>query len=151
MTRSRTRYDGLRAGAVAGVLGGAPSTAYALLTGGDPLEASRAAGTLLLPGEERRGRLLVAGLIAHVAISLGWGVVLARVLPRRRPLAAGALAGVAIAALDLGVVGRRFPAIRRLPLGPQVADHLAYGLVVAWELERRRSGPSPASRIPRLR
>ena len=148
MTPVRTRYDGLRAGAVAGVLSGVPSTAYALLAGRDPLEASLAAGTLLLPHEQRRGRLLVAGLGAHVAISLGWGVVLARVLPRRPPLAAGALAGAAIAGLDLGVLGRRFPAVRRLPLGPQVADHLAYGLVVAAVLQGRSRNFSPVAIRP---
>src|SRR5438046_1391634 len=46
---SRTIRDGLAAGAVAAVLSGAPSTAVALVRGGDVLEASAAAGTLLLP------------------------------------------------------------------------------------------------------
>ena len=34
------------------------------------------------------------------------------------------------AALDLGVVARRYPAIRALPQGPQWADHLLFGAVV---------------------
>ena len=73
----------------------------------------------------------------HLALSLGWALVLARALPRRPHVLAGAGAGVAIAALDLGVVGHRFRRIRELPLGPQVADHVAYGVTVAAVLRRR--------------
>jgi hypothetical protein len=39
------------------------------------------------------------------------------------------VAGLAIAALDLGLVGRHRPLIRALPLLPQVADHVAFGAV----------------------
>ena len=134
----RTR-DGLAAGAVAAVLSGIPSTVHALATGKDPLEATLAAGTILLPGETRPERLLAAAVPVHLALSLGWGVVLARVLPRRPSLAAGAVAGLAIAALDLGVAGRRLPHVRALPLGAQVADHVAYGIVVAAVLRSRAS------------
>ena len=131
--------DGLSAGGLAAVLSGAPSTLHALLTGADPLEATLAAGTLVLPRETRPLPLLLVALPVHTAISLGWGVVLALGLPRRRPVAAGALAGVAIAALDLGVVGRRFPRIRALATLPQVADHVAYGVVVGAVVARRRA------------
>jgi hypothetical protein len=140
MDRREPLADALAAGAVAAVLSGAPSTLHALLTGRDPLEASLAAGTLLLPREHRPARLLPAAAAAHVALSLGWAIVLAAVLPRRRALAAGAVAGLGIAALDLGVVGRRFARIRALPLVPQVLDHVAYAATVAVVLERRRAG-----------
>jgi hypothetical protein len=128
---------GVAAGTAAAVVSGAPSTAYALATGRDPLEATLAAGSLLLPGESRRSRLLVAAVPVHLAISLAWALVLMRLLPRRPSLGAGAAAGLAIAAVDLGVVGRRFPRIHALPLGPQLADHLAYGVTVAAVLRRR--------------
>ncbi len=49
-----------------------------------------------------------------------------------------ALAGLAIAALDLGVVGRRYPRIRALATMPQVLDHVAYGATVGAVLSRRR-------------
>jgi hypothetical protein len=49
------------------------------------------------------------------------------------------VAGLGIAALDLGIVGRRVPRIRALPLAPQVADHLAYTETVAVVLARRRA------------
>jgi hypothetical protein len=121
---------GLRAGAVAGVLSGAPSTVHALATRRSPIDALRAAGTLLLADDAPPTALTAAGVVAHGAISLGWGVVLAAVLPRRQAVVWGALAGVAIAGLDLGVLGRRWPRIRALPTVPQVADHVAFGALV---------------------
>ena len=60
--------------------------------------------------------LLLAAVPVHLALSLGWALLLARVLPRRHTVAWATAAGLAIAALDLGVVGRRFPRIRALPL-----------------------------------
>lgn len=80
----------------------------------------------------------MAGAGVHTAVSLGWGVVLAAILPRRRPVLSGVAAGAGIAALDLGVVGRRFPRVGALPVLAQVADHLAYGAVVGAVLARMR-------------
>ena len=101
---------------------------HALVTGRDPLEAAYAAGTVLLPRETRPVRLLAAAVPVHLALSLGWTVALDRAGVRgaRR----GALAGLAVAALDLGVLGLRFPRIRSLPLIPQLADHAAFGAIV---------------------
>jgi hypothetical protein len=137
MTRA-TLEDGLVAGAVAAVLSGAPSTLHALATRASPLEATLAAGTLLLPHEQRPVRLALAAVAVHIALSLGWAVLLAAVLPRRRTVAWATLAGLAISALDLGVVGRRYPRIRALAQVPQVLDHVAYGAVVGAVLRRRR-------------
>jgi hypothetical protein len=130
--------DAVVAGTVAALVSGVPSTLHALRTGADPLEASRAAGTLLLRKETRSRRLLAAAALVHGSVSLGWALVLAATLPARRTAAAGGLAGAAIAALDLGLVERRFPRVRRLPLLPQLADHVSYGLVVGSVLARRR-------------
>jgi hypothetical protein len=134
--------DAFVAGAVASVLSGVPSTLHALLRGINPLEASLAAGTLLLRDEQRPSRLLPAAIVAHGALSLGWALVLAIALPRRRTVAWALLAGIAIAALDLGVVGRRYPRIRALALLPQVLDHVAYGATVGCVLSRRRAARS---------
>jgi hypothetical protein len=117
----------LRAALAAAALSGIPSTAYALASGRDPLEAARAAGSLVLPHETRPGRLLAAALPVHLALSLGWTLVLDRA--GARSARAGAAAGVVIGALDLGVVGRRFPQIEALPLLPQLADHAAFGAI----------------------
>jgi hypothetical protein len=120
------------------VLSGVPSTTVALWRGEDPLAASLAAGTLLLGHERRSYRLLAAATLVHAALSLGWALVLAAVLPRRATIRWSAVAGLAIAALDLGVIGRRFERIRALPPIPQVADHVAYGLTVGAVLAKRR-------------
>ena len=130
--------DAAVSGAVAMVVSGAPSTVHALVSGADPLQASLAAGSLILPRETRRGHLLVAATVVHAALSLGWALVLAVMLPRRFTTASGAAAALGIAALDLGVVGRRNHRIRALPTAPQLADHLAYGAVVGAVLARRR-------------
>jgi hypothetical protein len=117
----------LRAALAAAALSGIPSTAYALASGRDPLEAARAAGSLVLPHERRPGRLLAAAVPVHLALSLGWTAVLDRA--GVRSARAGAGAGLVIAALDLGVVGRHFPRIEALPLLPQLADHAAFGAI----------------------
>ena len=65
--------------------------------------------------------------------------MLSAVLPRRRTTAWGALAGLAVAGLDLGVIARRFPAIRALPPVPQLADHIAFGAIVGALLDPRPS------------
>jgi len=131
--------DGVVAGSIAGVVSGAPSTAYAMAAGDDPLEATAAAGSLLLRSETRVPLLLAAAVPIHCGLSLAWGVVLSALLPRRGTLPWGAVAGVAIAAVALGIVGRRFPRIQRLAPLPQVADHVLYGLATAAVLARRRA------------
>jgi hypothetical protein len=138
MTRAATIRDGLVAGAVAAVLSGAPSTLHAIATRASPLEATLAAGTLLLPRERRPLALALAAAAVHIALSLGWALLLAAILPRRRTVACATLAGLGIAALDLGVVGRRYPRIRALPQLPQVLDHIAYGASVGAVLSLRR-------------
>jgi hypothetical protein len=144
--------DALRAGAVAAVLSGAPSTLWALATGGDPLAPSLAAGSMLLPATSERSRLLAAAGV-HGALSIGWAQVLAVATGQReRTVAGGALWGAAgglvIAAFDLGLAHAlrtpRLSGVRALPVLPQLADHLAYGAVVGAHLARdasiRRAG-----------
>ena len=127
----------LRASVLVGALSGAPSTIPALVTGRSPLDAARAAGELL----GRAG--LLRGAAAHAGVTVGWTLLLDRLLPRRHRVAWGATAGLAIAALDLSIAERRFPAIAALPRVPQVADHLAFGALVGAGLgdrPRRSSG-----------
>ena len=131
---------GLLGGAVAAVVSGAPSTVHALITRRPLLATVEAAGSLVLPSDAPRWALVAAAVPVHVALSLGWGVVLASVLPRRHAVAWGAAAGVAIAALDLGTVGRLRPRIRALPTIPQVLDHVAFGAVVGAVIRARAGG-----------
>jgi hypothetical protein len=120
-----------RAVGVAGALSGLPSSAHALATRRSLLASTRAAGTLL-----GRGTVL-RGAAAHAVISTGWVAVIAVILPRRRPIAWGLVFGGGIGALDLAIARRCFPAIAALPVGPQLADHAAFGVLAAavidWE------------------
>jgi hypothetical protein len=143
---SEVDRDALVAGLVAAVVSGVPSTAWAVARRRDVLAAGRAAGTLVLPCERRTVPLLLAAVPVHAALSLGWAGALSRILPRERELLSGATAGLAIAALDLGVVGRRIPAIRALEQLPQWLDHVAYGLAVGTVLRARRRGRIAAPR-----
>jgi hypothetical protein len=129
-----------RAALAAAVLSGAPSTAYALATGRDPLEAALAAGAIVVGDGASKPRRLAAAVPVHLAVSFAWTVALDRALPQRHRVLTGAAAGLAIAALDLGVIGRRIPAIAALPLAPQIADHVAFGAIAAPCAARRRGG-----------
>lgn len=130
--------DGVVAGAVAWASSGLPSTLHAVAAGSDLLAPVRAAGTLLVPPGSSVPALLAGGVIAHTGLSLGWATLLALVLPERHTVTAGAGAGLLIAGLDLGVVGRRYPAIAALATTAQVADHVAFGAVVGLVVRRRR-------------
>lgn len=137
----------LVAALLAGGLSGVPSTVHALSTQRSPLAAARAAGELLgRPG-------LARGLVAHALITLWWTAVLAAVAPRGAGAGAaalrGAVGGAAIAALDLTIARRRFPAIAALPIGGQVADHVVFGAVVGavlqWGSDRRSATATTTS------
>ena len=130
--------DVLAAGAAGAILSGVPSTAVTLLKRESLLDGTAAAGTILLRGERRTLPLLAAAVPVHLALSFGWAAVLSAALPRRATVPAAVAGGLAIAALDLEVVGRAFPAIRALPQGRQWADHVAYGLAVGVVVRRRR-------------
>ncbi|HWK25261.1 MAG TPA: hypothetical protein VNS09_01785 [Solirubrobacter sp.] len=131
------------AGLAGAAVSGVPSTVVTLLEGGDPLDGARALGRVLLPRSESTPLLLAVATPAHLALSLGWAGVLRAVLPPRREPLTGALAGLAIAALDLGVIGRRLPAIAALPQGRQWADHVAFGLTVGCVLRACRHARDP--------
>ncbi|MGH8945530.1 MAG: hypothetical protein ACRDVL_05220 [Acidimicrobiia bacterium] len=124
-------------------MSGVPSTLHALAGTGRPLEATMAAGSILLPNTKQPFLLAAAAVPVHLSLSFGWALVLSVLLPRRGTVAWGALAGLGIAALDLGIIGRRFPRVRSLPLGAQVADHLVFGATVGLVLKARRGPQKP--------
>jgi hypothetical protein len=130
----------VKATLVAAAVSGAPSTAYAVATGRDPLEATKAAGAILVGDDVAAPVRIAAAAPVHLGVSLFWGLLLERTLPRRNRVAWGAAAGLAIAALDLGVVGRRIPSVRALPVLPQLADHALFGATVAYLSRPGRSG-----------
>jgi hypothetical protein len=96
-------------------------------------DATRAVGTLVSPARPAFGR----GLVVHLAISMLCGETLARTLPRDHSAEWGAAAGFVIGVINVGVIGRSFPAISGLPLVPQLADNVMFGTVFALVLDRR--------------
>jgi hypothetical protein len=141
------------AAAVAGTLSGIPSSVHALASGRSPLTSVRAAGTIAVDDSAPSTARLAAGLAVHAGLSVGWTTVLAVILPPRRPAWWGAVAGLGIAALDLGVASRRYPAIAALPRTAQVADHVAFGaiagLVLGRAQQRARATIRPGARSER--
>jgi hypothetical protein len=130
--------DVLVAGAWAAILGGIPSTLLALATGGDALEATRAAGAMLVSPASSDTTLIAAAAVVHVAVTLFWASILVAVLPRGHFIAWAVAASAAIALLDLRVIAPLwFPEVAALPFGPQFADHLAWGAALGAGLRWR--------------
>lgn len=103
------------------MLSGIPSTLYALATGADPMEATRAAGAMA-----GRPDSIAAAALVHASVSFFWAAVLwftnLRTLPR------ALVASAAIAVLDLRIIAPAFfPDVAALAFWPQFADHLAWG------------------------
>jgi hypothetical protein len=129
------------------VFSGLPSTVYALATGADALEATRAAGRMLLPAATATPTLFAAAAIVHPAVSLFWTAVFALLLPRRHATLWAIAGAAAVALLDLGVIAPRlFPAVAALPFWPQFADHLAWGALLGGTLQLRQRRAALRSR-----
>ena len=130
--------DLLAAGTAATLVSGIPSTVYAWLSGGDPLEATRAAGAMLIPAVSPLTQLLVAAAIVHVAISFFWAAILVAVLPRTHILVSATAAAALIGFVDLRLIAPLlFPEVAALAFVPQMADHLMWGASLGWVLARR--------------
>jgi hypothetical protein len=91
---------------------------------------------MVLPSAPAGWRLLGAAGAAHAVITLGWTAVLSAGLPRHGRIGAGVVAGLGIAAIDLGLAHARpnhprLRAIADLPIAAQVLDHIAFGALAA--------------------
>ena len=102
------------------------------------MEATRAAGAMLIASTSSEGALFAAAALVHATVSAFWTAVLVPLLPSQHTTwwAVAALACVAL--LDLLFIGRAFPEISALLFWPQFADHLAFGAVLGGVLEYRR-------------
>ena len=132
------RRDGVLAGLVAWPLSELPSAVDHLRSGRPWWSTDAAAATLVVPAAWPAGRRRLVGTVLRGAVAVNWGVVLSRWLDRRRPVLHGALAGLALAAFEYGLVGRRRPIVRALPAWPQVADQVVFGTVAGAVLAVRR-------------
>ena len=130
----RAKRDLLYAWLAATLLSGIPSTVFALATGGDAMEATRAAGAMV----GRPDSLVAAGAV-HSAVSFFWASVLWLELPRGQTTLWALAAAAAIAVLDLQVIAPIvFPEVAALAFWPQFADHLMWGACVGVTLEYRQ-------------
>jgi hypothetical protein len=153
LIKSLIRFDGsprqwlktsALAALLAGFLSGIPSTLWAWLQGTDPLEATRAAGALLVGPDANLAATLAAAALVHGAMSGFWACTLCALLPRNWAVLWGLAAGAGIAVMDIALIGRFLPAISGLAFGPQLADHLAFGGIVGAVIQS-----SALSRFPR--
>jgi hypothetical protein len=95
-------------------------------------DATCSVGTLVPPGRPD----FIRGALLHVGISVLCGEGLARTVPESKSVIWGAGAGLAIGVINVGVIGRRYPAIAGLPLVPQLADNVAFGALFAFVVDR---------------
>jgi hypothetical protein len=120
------------------LFGGAPSTIYALLTDADPLEATRAAGAMLVPLNSPPLRLFAAAVLVHSAVSAFWTLLFAFMLPRRRIALWAVVGSAGVAFLDLMIIAPLFfPSVAALAFWPQFADHLMWGACLGLTLYLR--------------
>jgi len=138
MVRDRRRV--IEATLLAAALSGAPSTVHVFIkrrslrsAAAYVYDTTRAIGTLLPPGRPGFGR----GVLAHFAISMLCGETLARTLPPDHGAAWGAAGGFLFGVINVGVIGKSFPAISGLPLMPQLADNVMFGTVFAVAVDKR--------------
>jgi hypothetical protein len=82
----RRASDALWPWIAATLLSGLPSTLYALFSGGEVLEATRAAGAMLIPARSSLLQLFAAAAFVQGTVSFFWVLILALVLPRRKVL-----------------------------------------------------------------
>ena len=134
--------DSLSAAVLAGVLGGIPSTAWALVTRGDAWEATLAVGAIVLGSDAPFSKLIAAAIVFHGVMSFFWAAVLCAYLPAGRRVLWGLIAGALIAVLDILLIGQAIPAIRALAFVPQLADHLMFGVLVGAVIDHRRKRPT---------
>jgi hypothetical protein len=121
------------------LLSGIPSTLYALATGGDPLQATRAAAAMF----PLSGNLFVDAALVHGSVSLFWAAMLWRTLPRRHTAAWAIAAAALIGIVDLLLIAPRFfPEVAALDFWPQMADHLMWGACFGLVLQKK-SGSDP--------
>jgi hypothetical protein len=134
--------DLMAAWLVATVFSGAPSTLYALATGGDPGEATFAAGRMLVDSTSPVV-LFAAAALVHPVISAFWAAVAGLVLPRRHTALWAMAFAAAVGILDLLLIAPRwFPEVAALAFWPQMADHLMWGACIGGTLDalaRRRA------------
>jgi hypothetical protein len=130
---------------MATVFSGLPSTTYALIIGANPLEATWAAGGMLLSMNAPAAQLFMAAAVVHCSVSAFWTVVFGALLPRRHVVYWALAGSAAVAWLDLRLIAPLlFPSVATLPFWPQFADHLMWGALLGGTLQLQHARPTAA-------
>lgn len=122
------------------VFSGIPSTLYALLSGGDVFEATRAAARMLTSADSSLSTVVAAAAVVHAGVSFFWATLLYLLLPRRHIVVGSLIAAAAIAVIDLRLIApEHFPEVAALAFWPQFADHLMWGACFGLTLRLRKA------------
>ncbi len=122
---------------LAGIIGGVPSTLFAVASGGNWLESINAVAAVANAENLSFGWRICVATAIHFTISFVWTTALMAFLPQRRALLWAPAAGAAIAVIDLLLLAPiLFPAVAALSFWPQLADHVVWGAAVGAVLTR---------------
>jgi hypothetical protein len=122
---------------LAGIIGGVPSTLYAVASGGNWLDSINAIAAITNAENLSFGWRICVATVIHFTISFFWATALMAFLPQRRVLLCASAAGGAIAVIDLLLLAPiLFPEVAALSFWPQLADHVVWGGAVGAVFKR---------------
>jgi hypothetical protein len=122
---------------LAGIIGGVPSTLYAIACSGNWLESINAIAAMANAENLSFGWRVSVATAIHFMISFVWSAALMAFLPERWTLLWASVAGAAIAVIDLLLLAPiLFPEVAALSFWPQLADHVVWGGAVGAILAR---------------
>jgi hypothetical protein len=127
---------------IAGIFGGIPSTLLAYFTGKDILEATHAAGAMLIAADSSSTQLFMAATLVHGSLTFFWATVLTLCVPRKHAVSCSCILMILVGFFNLSIIAPHFfPSVAALQFWPQMMDHAAlgfcYGAILYWRYIRR--------------
>ena len=106
------------------------------------MEATRAAGAMLIAADSSVSHLLLAATLVHGSLTFFWASVLTLYAPREHAIICSTAVMVLVGFINLGIIAPLFfPSVVALEFWPQMMDHAAlgfcYGAVLYWRYIRR--------------
>ena len=127
---------------IAAFLSGIPSTALAYFTGKDMMEATRAAGAMLIAPDSSTSSLVLAATVVHGTLTFFWASILTLFVPREHAVSYSCIVMILVGIVNLCIIAPLFfPSVVALSFWPQMMDHAAlgfcFGIVLRWRFVRR--------------
>jgi len=119
----------IAAGIIGILLSSIPSTIYYRVTSQNILEPFLSIGLIFIDLSHFYLLILISAAL-HFLISLFWSMVLKFIIPNKKQLLFGMFTGIAIALIDLIIIGSHIPGIANLEFFPLLADHVLWGIIV---------------------